>query len=126
MKPTLTPHQFVEQWANVHLKQSASYVTRFDDLCALVGHPKPAHMDKTGELFTYQKGAVKAQADEIVGHGFASLDSAAARCCSAWLQNAHRKLDEAVSAAYGWPGDLGDDEILARLLDLNLQRAGKG
>ncbi len=42
-----------------------------------------------------------------------------------WLQNAHRKLDEAVFAAYGWPSDLSDDEILARLLALNLARAGK-
>jgi type II restriction/modification system DNA methylase subunit YeeA len=42
-----------------------------------------------------------------------------------WLQNAHRKLDEAVFAAYGWPSNLNDDEILARLLELNLQRAGK-
>ncbi len=73
MKPALTPYQFVDHWANVRLKESASYVTHFDDLCALVGHPKPAHMDKTGETFTYQKGALKAQAGEIVGHGFADV-----------------------------------------------------
>jgi len=42
----------------------------------------------------------------------------------AWLDLAHRKLDEAVFAAYGWPADLGDEDILARLLALNLQRAG--
>jgi type II restriction/modification system DNA methylase subunit YeeA len=40
-----------------------------------------------------------------------------------WLQNAHRKLDEAVFTAYGWPLDLSDDDILARLLALNLERA---
>jgi hypothetical protein len=34
----------------------------------------------------------------------------------AWLDNAHRKLDAAVFAAYGWPVDLSDDEILAHLL----------
>jgi hypothetical protein len=34
------------------------------------------------------------------------------------------KLDEAVLAAYGWPGNLGDEEILERLLKLNLERAG--
>ncbi len=73
MTPTLTPQQFVAQWTNVHLKESASYVTHFDDLCALVGHPKPAHMDKTGETFTYQKGALKEQAGEVVGHGFADV-----------------------------------------------------
>ena len=57
-----------------------------------------------------------------------------------WLDNAHRKLDAAVFAAYGWPADpsttlrqaqddssghdLPDEEILARLLALNLARAG--
>ncbi|WP_051328556.1 class I SAM-dependent DNA methyltransferase [Geminicoccus roseus] len=41
----------------------------------------------------------------------------------AWLLNAHKVLDEAVAAAYGWPADLSDDEILARLLALNLERA---
>jgi hypothetical protein len=40
-----------------------------------------------------------------------------------WLDIAHRKLDEAVLDAYGWPHDLSDEEILARLLALNLERA---
>ena len=43
----------------------------------------------------------------------------------AWLDLAHRDLDAAVLAAYGWPRDLSDDELLARLLALNLERAGK-
>lgn len=41
-----------------------------------------------------------------------------------WLGLAHQKLDEAVFAAYGWPSDLSDEEILERLLALNLERAG--
>jgi type II restriction/modification system DNA methylase subunit YeeA len=41
-----------------------------------------------------------------------------------WLDLAHRKLDEAVLDAYGWPHDLSDDEMLERLLALNLERAG--
>jgi type II restriction/modification system DNA methylase subunit YeeA len=40
-----------------------------------------------------------------------------------WLDLAHRKLDEAVLDAYGWPHDLSDQEILSRLLALNLERA---
>jgi len=40
-----------------------------------------------------------------------------------WLDLAHRKLDEAVLDACGWPHDLSDEEILARLLALNLERA---
>jgi type II restriction/modification system DNA methylase subunit YeeA len=40
-----------------------------------------------------------------------------------WLDQAHKKLDAAVFDAYGWPHDLSDEEILARLLALNLERA---
>ena len=41
-----------------------------------------------------------------------------------WLDLAHRRLDRAVLDAYGWPHELGDEELLARLLALNLERAG--
>lgn len=44
-----------------------------------------------------------------------------------WLAMAHEALDAAVAAAYGWADhtpQMSDDEILARLLALNLQRAG--
>lgn len=45
---------------------------------------------------------------------------------SGWLAEAHRKLDAAVFAAYGWPVTLTDSELLERLLALNHQRAGSG
>ena len=46
----------------------------------------------------------------------------------AWLDNAHRALDEAVAEAYGWGNDwragfLTEDEILARLFRLNQERS---
>ena len=41
----------------------------------------------------------------------------------AWLALAHQKLDEAVAAAYAWPADLSSDDILEKLLALNLERA---
>jgi len=40
-----------------------------------------------------------------------------------WLANAHAALDRAVLAAYGWPHDPTDDDLLARLLALNAERA---
>ena len=43
----------------------------------------------------------------------------------AWLDLAHKKLDEAVAAAYGWPCELTDEQILERLLALNLERAAE-
>ncbi|ESX50219.1 class I SAM-dependent DNA methyltransferase [Mesorhizobium sp. C416B] len=41
----------------------------------------------------------------------------------AWLQHAHKALDDAVAAAYGWPANLSDDDVLARLFALNQERA---
>lgn len=40
-----------------------------------------------------------------------------------WLELSHKKLDDAVFAAYGWENTLSDEEILERLLVLNLERA---
>lgn len=36
---------------------------------------------------------------------------------------AHDRLDAAVAAAYGWEWELGKEEILERLLGLNLEQA---
>ena len=41
-----------------------------------------------------------------------------------WLDLAHKKLDRAVMSAYGWQEGLADEEVLGRLLALNLERAG--
>ena len=40
-----------------------------------------------------------------------------------WLVDAHRDLDAAVAAAYGWPTDISEEDALAKLLELNLERA---
>lgn len=44
----------------------------------------------------------------------------------AWLDLAHKELDKAVAAAYGWTdytAEMPDDEILRRMLALNLERS---
>ena len=46
----------------------------------------------------------------------------------AWLDMAHKTLDKAVAAAYGWEDytpDISDGDILHRLLALNLERSKK-
>lgn len=40
-----------------------------------------------------------------------------------WLVNAHDRLNAAVADAYGWDADISDEQILERLLALNLERA---
>jgi len=42
------------------------------------------------------------------------------------LDHIHARLDRSVLEAYGWPHHLSDEEILERLLALNLERAGDG
>jgi hypothetical protein len=39
------------------------------------------------------------------------------------LRQLHDDLDNAVFAAYGWPADTSDDDLLARLIALNRERA---
>jgi hypothetical protein len=41
------------------------------------------------------------------------------------LKELHDRLDTAVAEAYGWPVGLGDEEILARLVALNKERAAE-
>jgi SAM-dependent methyltransferase len=41
------------------------------------------------------------------------------------VKELHERLDALVAAAYGWPKDLTDDEILARLVALNAERAAE-
>jgi hypothetical protein len=43
-----------------------------------------------------------------------------------WLRHAHDELDRAVLNAYGWPHDIAEEDLLQRLLDLNLERAAEG
>ncbi|MCY3570833.1 MAG: class I SAM-dependent DNA methyltransferase [Chloroflexi bacterium] len=42
-----------------------------------------------------------------------------------WLDNLHRTLAAAVFAAYGWPANVKDGDILEGLLALNLERAAR-
>ncbi len=44
-----------------------------------------------------------------------------------WLQHAHQHLDAAVATAYGWADytlNMPDEDILKRLLAINLARSG--
>ncbi len=41
-----------------------------------------------------------------------------------WLEQVHERLDRAVHAAYGWPYPLEREDVLTRLVELNLSRSG--
>ena len=42
-----------------------------------------------------------------------------------WLELAHKKLDAAVFATYGWLETLSEEQILEKLLERNLERASR-
>lgn len=41
------------------------------------------------------------------------------------MKELHERLDAAVAEAYGWPADLAEEEVLARLVALNRERAAE-
>jgi hypothetical protein len=47
------------------------------------------------------------------------------KCLVLILRESHDKLDQLVAEAYGWPTNLSDDEILAKLVSLNAERAAE-
>lgn len=124
MSVAFTPQAFVAKWRKAALKESAAAREHFLDLCQLIGHPTPAAADSEGTTFTFEYGAAKLGG----GQGFTDVfkQRTLTNLCNqrpTWLDLAPKKLDAAVFGAYGWPADLTDEEILARLLALNLARA---
>jgi hypothetical protein len=124
----VTPHEFIAKWKPATLTEMQAYQQHFLDLCDLLGEKKPAEVDPTGTWFTFQKGLTTTGGKK----GFAAASAAALKKrtltnlynkSEAWLKAVHKKLDAVVFAAYGWPAGLSDDELLARLLALNLSRA---
>ncbi len=89
----ITPDQFIDKWKAAELKERSAAQEHFIDLCRLLGEPTPAEADP---LYNERP---------------------------TWLSNAHRDLDAAVAAAYGWPEDISDDDALAKLFELNQQRS---
>jgi len=119
----MTPEEFRAKWGAAELKESAAYQQHFVDLCAMLGVDPPDLVRREPEVVPgfpdrlvpkSEKAAAKLKKRTLT-----NLHNARAQ----WLTDAHKALDAAVAAAYGWPADLTDDEILALLLALNLEHA---
>ncbi len=120
---------------------AASYA---DDPRARAIAAAAAELDRLREAWLNPADLVRREPEVVAGYPdrILPVDEAAARelktrtltrlynARPAWLAGAHRALDEAVAAAYGWTdwagGDLPDDEVLARLFALNQARAAAG
>jgi hypothetical protein len=142
--PAFTPHEFVSKWKRAEARERQSVQEHFIDLCRLVGHETPMQADPTGTRFAFEMGAAKELVEQrerwlkadltpsppLQGASRSPKRGGEQRTLTnlynarpTWLDLAHKRLDEAVFAAYGWKSELSDEEILEKLLALNLERA---
>jgi hypothetical protein len=82
----------------------------------LADHP---HLTLTGLYNVLEKLRAGTKPDELDENDHKIFDDGLVLI----MKELHDKLDVAVAEAYGWPVDLSDDEILARLVTLNKQRS---
>ena len=106
-----------------HAEQLSAFQERFWDYYAALQRyrerPTPAEAERLRQesetLFTTQTGY-----DALKKRTLTNLYNER----PTWLDLAHRRLDVAVFAAYGWDPAMSDDDLLAALLALNLERSG--
>jgi len=85
----MTPREFIEKWQEAELKERSAAQEHFIDLCHLLDEPTPADVDKTGETYAFEKGALKTGG----GDGWADVWK---KGCFAWEYKGKRKdLDKA-------------------------------
>ncbi len=121
----LTPNLKPEEYSNPHAEAIATAARRLNELRENWLNP-PEWVDRVPEVVPGYPDRIVPKpehAAELKKRTLTNLYNAR----PAWLAHAHRELDRAVAAAYGWddylPG-MPDEEILRRLLDLNLSRSG--
>ncbi len=125
--PGLTPNLPAASYAaNPHAQAIAA--------AAQVLVAKRDHWLNPPELVTRTPEVVPGFPDRLLPRGATAAKTLAKRTLTAlyntrgtpagaWLDGLHATLDAAAAAAYGWPADLPDAEVLARLLALNHERS---
>ena len=61
MSQHVTPQLLVAKWKRADLGEQAACQEQFIALCRMLGHPRPAEADPTGESFTFERGVEKAE-----------------------------------------------------------------
>lgn len=65
----ISAQEFVERWEGTTLSERASYQSHFNDLCDMLGEPRPTDVDRSGSEYTFEKRVEKASG----GVGFADV-----------------------------------------------------
>ena len=69
-EPTMTAQEFIQIWRNSRFGESQGATSFFDDICRLVGHPRPADIQDP-EDFTFEKKVLGGVADAYKAGHFA-------------------------------------------------------
>ena len=68
----MTVPEFVAQWSGTGLTERSASQSHFIDLCDALGQPRPAAVDQSGTVYTFEKGAAKSGG----GQGWAAMRAA--------------------------------------------------
>lgn len=111
----ITPQEFVAKWRNATVTERAASQSHFNDLCDLLGHPKPLEADPHGEWFAFEKGATKASG----GQGWADVWK---KDCFGWeYKGKFANLDKAYAQLLMYYGALDNPPLLI-VSDINTIR----
>ena len=70
VEPTMSAQEFIQNWRNTRFGESQGAQSFFDDICRLVGHPRPAD-SQDPENFTFEKAVLGGFADAYKAEHFA-------------------------------------------------------
>ena len=124
----LTPNLKPEQYTNPHATEIATAAQRLNQLRENWLNP-PEWVDVVPEVVPGFPDRIIPKPEftkAIKERTLTNLYNARQKGEVQWLEDIHRTLDAAVARAYGWDdytSDMPDEEILRRLLKLNLERA---
>ncbi|HYP38830.1 MAG TPA: DNA methyltransferase [Chloroflexia bacterium] len=97
---------FIARWQAATLSERSAAQSHFNDLCDLLGQPKPAEADPTGAWYTFEKGVSKTGG----GQGFADVWM---RGHFAWeYKGKHKNLDAAYRQLLQYKEDLENPPLL--------------
>lgn len=104
-----SPEQsFVDKWSHATLTERAGYQAHFNELCELVGHPKPTELGADDSTFCFEKSAARAGKR---AKGWADVWK---RDAFAWeYKGAHQDLEAAYAQLLRYHDDLGNVPVLA-------------
>lgn len=122
----LTPNLNPSEYANPHAAEIGAIAARLNDLRESWLNP-PEWTERVPEVVPGYPDRIVAKPgyeEKLKKRTLTNLYNER----PAWLANVHRVLDAAVAKAYGWTDyseSMSDEEILGRLLKLNLMRADR-